>query len=245
MDDAMKPPLRIEPDPATLARAAADRVVDTLRAAIDVRGRAWIALAGGSTPRATYEELAGRRDALDWSVVEFFWSDERVVPPDHPDSNVRMAREALLDPLGIDAARIHPPRTELGADDAATAYEIELRTRAPDDGTPHFDLILLGMGDDGHTASLFPGGAELDVEENSLVVSSTAPFDPPERVTFTLPLIDAARSVLFVVSGAAKAPALRRIFDGDRDLPAARVAPRDGELLWMVDADAADVSRRG
>ena len=241
----MKPPLRIEPDPATLARAAADRVVDTLQAAIDARGRARIALAGGSTPRAMYEELAGRREALDWSVVEFFWSDERVVPSDHPDSNVRMAREALLDPLGIDAAQVHAPRTELGAEDAATAYEIELRTRAHDDGTPHFDLILLGMGDDGHTASLFPGGAELEVEENTLVVASTAPVEPRERVTFTLPLIDAARSVLFVVGGAAKAPALRRIFDGDRDLPASRVAPRDGELLWMVDADAADVSPRG
>ncbi len=241
----MKPPLRTEPDPATLARAAADRVVDTLQAAIDARGRARIALAGGSTPRAMYEELAGRREALDWSVVEFFWSDERVVPSDHPDSNVRMAREALLDPLGIDAAQVHAPRTELGAEDAATAYEIELRTRAHDDGTPHFDLILLGMGDDGHTASLFPGGAELEVEENTLVVASTAPVEPRERVTFTLPLIDAARSVLFVVGGAAKAPALRRIFDGDRDLPAARVVPRDGELLWMVDADAADVSPRG
>lgn len=241
----MKPPLRIEPDPATLAGAAADHVVEILRAAIDARGRAWIALAGGSTPRATYEVLARRGDVLDWSAVEFFWSDERVVPSDHSDSNVRMAREALLDPLGIDAAQVHAPRTELGADDAATAYEIELRTRAHDDGTPRFDLILLGMGDDGHTASLFPGGAELEVEKNTLVVASTAPVEPRERVTFTLPLIDAARSVLFVVSGAAKAPALRRIFDGDRDLPAARVAPRSGELLWLVDADAADVSPRG
>ena len=216
---------------------AADHVVATLRDAIAARGEAWLALSGGSTPRRLYEALVRRRDALDWNAVHYWWSDERVVPPDHDASNVRMARESLLEPLRVDEGRIHAPRTELGPADAATHYEIELRT-VSGETTPAFDLALLGMGDDGHTASLFPDGPELDVPDSRLVVASTAPFDPPERITFTLPLIDAARAVAFLVVGDAKAEPLGRVIADDRTLPAARVRPSSGGLVWFVDAAA-------
>lgn len=224
--------------PRALAAGAADQVVETLRAALASRGRASIALAGGSTPRATYEELARRADAGVWEAVDVFWSDERVVPPTDAASNVGMARTALLDPLGVDAARLHAPKTELGPIDAALQYEIEIRTRLGDT-TPAFDLILLGMGDDGHTASLFPDGPELDAPPSRLVVASSAPFDPPERITFTLTLIAAARRVLFLVAGEAKRPMLRRVLDGDTTLPAARVVPVEGTVDWFVDEAAA------
>lgn len=228
---------RVFDTPTSLAEGAAEHVVSVLRKAVEVSGRASLALAGGSTPRATYAELARRADDDLWESVEIFWSDERVVPATHQASNVGMARATLLEPLGIDPARVHAPKTELGPVDAAVSYEIEIRTvlGAP---TPAFDLILLGMGDDGHTASLFPGGPELDASSSRLVVASTAPFDPPERITFTLPLLAAARNVLFLVAGSKKRDVLTRVLGGDTSLPAARVAPIDGTLDWFVDAAA-------
>jgi len=234
MGDALK----VFDTPADLATAAADQIVSVLREAVESRGSASFALAGGSTPRATYEELARRGNSEWWESVEFFWSDERVVPPTDPASNVGMARAALLDPLNVDSTRIHAPRTDLGRDDAAVNYEIEIRT-VLGDATPSFDLVLLGMGDDGHTASLFPDGDELEASTSRLVVGSTAPFDPPERVTFTLPLLAAARNVTFLVAGEKKASMLRRALDGDTDLPSARVRPADGTLSWFVDRAAA------
>ena len=232
--------MRVFPTPEALAVGAADRIVEILAAAIRERGTAFVALAGGSTPRATYRELALRRAALDFGAVEFFWSDERVVSPEDPASNVRLAREGLLDPLGVDPARVHPPRTELGASDAAVNYEIALRT-AFGSPTPVFDLVLLGMGDDGHTASLFPGGPELDVPSSCLVVASHASVPPHERVSFTLPLIDAARCVVFLVAGEGKAAALARVRAGDPSLPAARVKAANVE--WLADAAAAGETR--
>jgi 6-phosphogluconolactonase len=236
MDDALN--LRRFATPQALAEAAAEHVAETLRAAVTSRGRASIALAGGSTPRATYEALARRADTAVWEGVDVFWSDERAVPPSDAASNVGMARAALLDPLGVDESRVHAPQTGLVPADAALRYEHEIRARLGGT-TPAFDLVLLGMGDDGHTASLFPGGPELAAPPSRLVVASTAPFDPPERITFTLPLINAARRVLFLVTGQAKRPTLRRVLDGDTTLPAALVAPLEGTVDWFVDEAAA------
>lgn len=242
MDDPLKrsnhPRRRVEvlADGATLARRAANLVCAMLREAVAERGVARLALAGGSTPRATYEELTSRD--LQWAAVDFVWGDERMVAPDHPASNVGMAHAALLEPLGIADARIHAPDTTLAPAQAALDYERRLRALDPACDPPQLDVVVLGIGTDGHTASLFPGGAELDAPASRLVVASTAPFDPPSRVSMTLSLLDAARNVVFLVSGKDKAAALGRVLAGDRALPAARVEPGDGQLVWLVDEAA-------
>ena len=234
------------PSPAALAEAAADRIVASARNAIRRRGRCLLALSGGSTPRLVYPLLASRPrvDLVDWSRVEFFWGDERAVPPDDPESNFGVARTLLIDHLpGVRPRAVHRmPADALDRDAAAARYEAELgRASGVPPGTsrrPRFDLIWLGMGPDGHTASLFPGAATL-AERRRWVVPATAPaaMAVPERMTFTFPLINAARSVLFVVAGADKAAALRSVRSGPRDLPAARVRARS--TLWLVDALAA------
>ena len=232
--------VRVEvlPDPAELATRACEVITQTLRQAIASRGRALFALAGGSTPKATYRALSTQPEALDWSRVHVVWGDERVVPPDHEQSNVGMARSVLLGPLHVPEENLHAPRTALGAQDAALAYEITLRELDPEAAVPRLDLVLLGLGGDGHTASLFPDGEELEAGESKLVVTSTAPSAPRERISITLPLIAAARRVVFLVSGESKRDALRRVLEGDRSLPAARVRLEDGELLWLIDEDA-------
>jgi 6-phosphogluconolactonase len=231
------------PSPAALAEEAADRIVAAARNAIRRRGRCMLALSGGSAPRLVYPLLASRPrlDAVDWSRVEFFWGDERAVPPDSPDSNFRLGRSLLLDHLpGVRPEAVHRmPADEPDLDAAATRYEAELRrTFGGRDSRPSFDLIWLGMGPDGHTASLFPGAGTL-AERQRLVIRATAPPTSPvaARMTFTLPLINAARVALFVVAGTDKAPALRSVRSGSRDLPAARVRARS--TLWLVDAAAA------
>lgn len=205
-----------------------------------------LALSGGSTPRLVYPLLASRPriDAVDWSRVEFFWGDERAVPPDHPDSNFGLARALLLDHLpGLRPAAVR--RMPADAPDpgaAAARYEAELgRAFGVPPGSSHrprFDLIWLGMGPDGHTASLFPAAGTL-AERRRWVIPATAPpaSAVAERMTFTLPLINAARAVLFVVAGADKAAAIRSIRSGSREFPAGRV--RATSTLWLVDALAA------
>ena len=237
MADKMKhPPFPMEvcADEAALAHRAAGAVVAELTRALEERGRAVMALAGGSTPRDLYTELVHRPRDLDWSQVWFVWGDERCVPPDDKASNVRMATESLLEPLEIKPSRIIAPRTRLAPAEAAHAYEITLRGLF-EDLNPCFDLILLGMGADGHTASLFPGGEELDMPASRLVTASRAPSAPHDRVTLTLPVINRAQSVLFVVKGRSKASALQRVRAGDEALPAARVRPSSGRLLWLVE----------
>jgi 6-phosphogluconolactonase len=234
------------PTPAALAEAAADRIVASARNAIRRRGRYLVALSGGSAPRLVYPLLVARprRDAIDWSKVEFFWGDERAVPPDDPESNYGLARRLLLDNLpGVRAASLHRmPADAPDREAAAARYEAELaRAFAVTPGgtrRPRFDLIWLGMGPDGHTASLFPGASVLS-ERTRWVAQATAPKASPvaARMTFTLPLINAARAVLFVVAGADKAPAVRSIRGGSRELPAARV--RATSTLWLLDAAAA------
>ena len=232
--------------PAAVAEEAADRIVAAARNAIRRRGRCLLALSGGSTPRLVYPLLASspRVDAVDWSRVDFFWGDERAVGPDHPESNYGLARSLLLDHLpGLRQAAVHRmPADAPDREIASAGYEAEIRrTVADETSSPsraRFDLIWLGMGPDGHTASLFPGAHQLD-ERRRWVVPATAPSTAPvrDRMSFTLPLINAARAVLFVVAGADKAAALSSVRSGSRELPAARVRARS--TLWLLDAAAA------
>jgi 6-phosphogluconolactonase len=229
-------------DPAAVAESTADRFISAARAAIEERGVFRVALSGGSTPKQVYPLLVepARRDEVDWSAVEFFWGDERAVPPDHPDSNFGVAYGMLISQLpNVRPDRIHRmPAEAPDLDAAALSYESELRLafRARGDPPPTFDLIWLGMGPDGHTASLFPGSAGLE-ERHRWVIANFAPSQKAWRMTLTFPVLDAAAAVLFVVTGADKADALREIRAGGSDLPAARV---DGDRVeWLVDAAAA------
>ena len=232
------------PTPEAVAAAAADRLIASARNAIRRRGRFRVALSGGSTPRGVYALLAAppRADAVDWSRVEFFWGDERACPPDDPDSNFGLARALLLDRLkGIRPRAVH--RMPADADDrdrAATRYQAEIARafELPADASrpPGLDLVWLGMGRDGHTASLFPGSSALS-ERRRWVVATQAPPPSGWRMSFTLPLINAARAVMFVAVGADKSAALSSIRSGTSDLPAAHVRARS--TLWLVDAAAA------
>jgi 6-phosphogluconolactonase len=254
--------LSIYPDAEQLAGAAAERFATAAREATAQRGRFCVALAGGSTPRATYERLSKTDYAtasplttksggvagidaetlnlkpgttlVDWAQVHVFWSDERCVPPNHADSNYRMAALALLDRVAIPAGNVHRVRGELPPQPAAEAYRAEIDETLG--AGRRFDLVLLGMGDDGHTASLFPGTPACQVRDLTAVAVYVKRLNS-WRVTLTLPVINAARHVLFLVSGASKAPAMARLRAGER-LPAGLVQPVDGELAWLVDEAA-------
>ena len=228
-------------DPEEVARAAASVFAQEVSRALAARGRFSVALAGGSTPRLLYGLLSGA--LLPWDRTEVFWGDERHVPPDHPQSNYRMAGEALLSKVPIPAANIHRIPGEL-ADPEAAAREYEETLRqvfALDPGRlPRFDLILLGMGADGHTASLFPGSPAL-AELKRLVTTAWIPALGSSRITLTLPVLNQARAVVFLVCGEEKADALREVLEGERKptLPAEAVQPVEGRLLWLVDEAAA------
>lgn len=239
--------VRVLPDTTALSRAAADEFLRAARAANEKRARFTVALSGGSTPKAVFgllaaDEAAGR-DKLFWDKVQIFFGDERHVPPDHPDSNYRMASEALLSKVPIPPANVHRIRAELDAAHAAAEYEHELRSvfgsRAGE--IPRFDLIMLGMGPDGHTASLFPDSAALQ-EQTELVCANWVEKFNSHRLTFTYPLLNAAAEVMFVAGGADKADMLRHVLRGDpsgQTYPAQDVRPVSGQLLWLVDEAAA------
>jgi len=239
--------VRIFTDAPALSRAAADEFTRAAGDAVSKRGPFTVALAGGSTPKSIYSLLAadeaGSTNGLPWPQIHVFFGDERCVPPDHPDSNFRMASEALLRKVPIPSANIHRIRAELEAPAAAAEYEAELKSffalRAGE--FPRFDLIMLGLGTDGHTASLFPHTAALQVTSR-LVCANQVPQLNVRRVTLTFPVLNAAAAVLFVVSGREKAEMLRHILQGDdsgRQYPAQAVRPAPGHLLWMVDEAAA------
>jgi 6-phosphogluconolactonase len=225
----------------TLYRQLADSLVQVLGQTPTERERAMLALSGGQTPQPLYRLLAGEpyRNAIDWQRVCFFWADERYVPPTDPTSNFRMAYELWLREWQLPQHCLHPMPTYLpDPDEAARRYEAHLRqffaTRAR---FPQFDLILLGMGEDGHTASLFPEDAALG-ETTRWVAPARAPVPPYQRLTLTLPVLNAARRVWFLITGERKREALRRVFKTDRHeppLPAARVKPKHGELIWWVE----------
>ena len=197
-------------------------------------------LAGGSTPEPVYRRLAANHaNALDWSAVHVFWGDERCVPPDHPDSNYRMAHEAFLNALPIQETRIHRMRCERGVEDAVDAYATVLRTFF-EDADALFDVTLLGLGDDGHTASLFPDSPLIDTPSGWVAYAEAPPASPvKDRLTLTLPALSASRLVLFLVSGEGKREALHAILEPTQNglLPAARVRPV-GSLEWLVDEAA-------
>lgn len=226
-----------------VAFAAASRVVELARDSVAARGRFTIALAGGNTPRRIYEMLVEERlrRSVDWPNVHIFFGDERMVPPDHAESNYRMANEALLARVPLPPENVH--RIE-GLGDAAanaSAYESEVRGLFGDSDWPRFDHILLGMGDDGHTASLFPGTVALG-ECRLWVAPNWVERLGAWRVTLTVPALNAARYVSFIVTGAGKAARLREVLKGERDpsrLPSQLVRPTDGTLEWLVDREAA------
>lgn len=242
------PRVTVWADGESFAAGAAERVARALIDAAGEDGVARLALAGGSTPRPVYRRLAGAPwlREVPWRRVEVFWSDERCVPPDHPESNYRMAREELLDRVPVAAERVHRVRGELEPAAAAAAYgqDVESTVGRP----PVFDLVLLGMGADGHTASLFPAQlaeAAGDPHPGEVVAATMAPAEPRRRVTFTLSCLNAARRVWFLVRGAEKAAMVSRVLRALRSggpaqgPPAARVRPTDGELVWMLDGAAA------
>ena len=233
--------VQILPDGARLAEAAADRFVTLVAAALEQRPSADVALAGGSTPRAMNVLLTAppRRTTIDWTRVRFFFGDERTVPPDDPESNYRMNRESLFDPLRIAATQIFRMRGEGEPQAAAAEYA---RTLAGALGPrPRFDVLFLGMGPDGHTASLFPGTLA-SVDDTKLVVANRVEKFATWRLTLTPHVINDARNVVITCGGAEKAAALHGVFDGPRDLdtyPIQLVAPVDGELVWLIDEPAA------
>jgi 6-phosphogluconolactonase len=247
------PRLEISSDHATLIQAAAEKVVRLCAEAIEENGMFTVALSGGSTPRPLYTLLATGKFArsINWSRVHLFWGDERCVPPDDPRSNYRVVRKALLDALPMPPANIHRIRGEDDPDVAAAAYERELRTffgTNGADGPPRigFDLVLLGMGEDGHTASLFPKLPAV-TETVRWVMALFVEVASMWRVTLTPVVINAARNVIFIVSGSEKAERLRDVMEGPFQpelLPAQMIKPAHGRLLWLVDNAAAGRLKR-
>lgn len=233
----MQPVLEIFPHPTALVNYAANLFAQMAEAAPE---RFSVALSGGSTPRALYERLAAveMAERIPWRKVHLFWGDERCVPPDHPESNYGLAAAALLSRVPLPTENIHRIWGELPPAQAASLYEAELRAFFGE--TPAFDLVFLGMGEDGHTASLFPDSPALKESTRWAVhVAHTAPPPPlVSRVTLTFSVLNAARRVVFLVSGAAKAARFAQVWRGD-DFPAAQIHPKNGELLWLVDCDAA------
>ena len=244
--------IRVLADAEQICRTAAEEFVRCARDAVAARGRFAIALSGGHTPRRLYELLTEPpyRGQVDWGKVEFFWGDERTVPPDSKDSNYRMANEAMLQKLAIPATHIHRIQAERADRDAAARdYQAEIARvfgTAPQGEPPVFDLVLLGMGPDGHTASLFPHTAALQ-EKTRWVVPNHVPQLNTDRITLTTPILNRAAQVMFLVAGEDKASRLAEVLEGPTDftkLPSQSIRPAQGKLLWLVDRAAAAQLRR-
>jgi 6-phosphogluconolactonase len=237
----------VEPDPAALAWSAAQHLVELIEEAVAARGRARIAVSGGTTPKATFKLLADPAhpfvNHVPWEHLELFFVDERTVPPDHPDSNYRMTRETLLDHVAIKPENVHRMQGELEPEVAAAQYEFDLRRTFRLEGAeaPRFDVVTLGMGDDGHTASLFPHTHAIH-EMGRLVVANQVPQKDTWRVTLTWPVINHAREVFFLIEGEAKAARLKEVFLGPKDvesLPSQLIWPASGILTLILDKAAA------
>jgi 6-phosphogluconolactonase len=236
--------------PQELFAAAAEEVIRAATDAVAQRGRFTIALSGGSTPKSLFNLLAtNARTVLPWDRMFFFWGDERHVPPTDPDSNYRMAEETMLSKIPVAAGNVFRIAAENpDAAAAAASYERTLQkffalepNHEKPGGFPRFDLILLGMGPDGHTASLFPGSAGLQ-EKSRLVIANWVDKFKTHRLTFTLPVLNAAACVAFLVSGTDKAPALHAVLESDAPgelYPSKLVRPTDGKLIWLIDRAAA------
>jgi 6-phosphogluconolactonase len=241
------PDIQIADNIQQWAQEAAAYLLSESEQAIRTQGRCLIALSGGSTPKTLYHVLASPewKGRFDWSRIYFLFGDERCTPPDHPDSNFRMAQTTLFQPLNIRSDHVYRMK---GEDDdpaaAAQVYEETIRhlTQCPGPDIPRLHVILLGLGEDGHTASLFPGTTALQ-ERSRLVTVGHAPTGIRSRLTMTLGVLNHAAVVLFLVTGPGKADMVRRVLgprsEADRSLPAARVSPDSGRLVWMMDQPAA------
>ena len=206
-------------------------------------GRFSVAVPGGNTPKQVYALLASEafKERVEWGRVHVFFGDERCVPPEHPESNYRMVLETLLSNVPIPQKNVYRIKGELGPEEAAAAYESELRKYFVAASVPRFDLVLLGMGEDGHTASLFPDSAALN-EKNAWVAANWVAQLNSFRITLTLSALNAAANILFLVKGLQKAKRLAEVLNGPFDLlqlPAQAIRPTNGSLVWMVDAEAA------
>ena len=233
-------------DAGELNQRTAEQFVRLATESVAATGRFTVALSGGSTPEALYSLLAGQtfQPLVPWSRVYFFWGDERCVPPDHPESNYRMARETMLDKVPVPTANVYPVPTEEGNPQRVAAeYERILSAffDLNEGQQPRFDLILLGMGEDGHTASLFPGTAAL--QEMGTVTANDIQKLGTHRITLTIPAINQAAHIVFVVSGPSKASVLKEVLEGQyqpTSLPSQSIQPVEGELLFLVDRAAAN-----
>ena len=236
--------IRVVPDANALARAAADLFVEVTTEAVMDREHAYVALSGGTTPRQMGQLLREpeHRERVPWDCLDLFWGDERWVPESSPESNAGVARRTFLDAVPVPASAIHPfPTDSEDPAKAAKTYERTLRQVVGGDGIPRFDLVLLGMGDDGHTASLFPGTAALHEHEALALANHVSKFDS-WRLTLTVPVINAARTVAFLIGGSGKAATLAAVLEGGRQpyqLPSQLIEPVEGRLLWLIDRDAA------
>ncbi len=244
--------MQVVPDAAALARAAANVFVDAASQAVRERGRFTVALSGGSTPKALYSLLVADSDLssrVPWQQTYFFFGDERCVPPDDADSNFRTANEAMLAKMSIPSTRVFRMRGEYeNASKAAAEYEAELRKffQLTPGRLPRFDLIMLGMGPDGHTASLFPGTKALK-EKRKLVTSNWVGKFYTHRITMTAPVLNQAALVMFMVHGHDKAQPLKAVLEGPYEpeqLPSQLIRPQSGALLWLVDESAAGLLDR-
>jgi 6-phosphogluconolactonase len=236
--------IEIFPDSESLANAAAARFQESAAAAIAQRGVFTVALSGGSTPRQTYSLLASEpyRSQIEWDKIQFFWGDERCVPPDHPDSNYKMAWDTMLSHVPVPPAHVHRMQGENpDVAGAAAAYEREIRDVFGNVERPKFDMVLLGLGPDGHTLSLFPGSAA-PAERQKLVVANWVEKFKTWRITMTAPVVNHAASVLFQIEGEDKASPLHEVLDGAYDpdrYPAQLIRAAEGECYWFVDRQAA------
>jgi 6-phosphogluconolactonase len=240
----VEPDVRVFKDPEALGEAAATIVAESANQAVSERGVFLLCLSGGKTPQLLYERLARApmRDLIDWSHVQVFWGDERCVPAEDLRSNYRLAHELLLSHVPIPAENIHRVRTELDPELAADDYSLVLQMKAKAPlKWPRFDLVLLGLGEDGHTASLFPS-LPIDPEAAVMTVDPKDPQRPNLRVTLTPAVFNSGRRVVFLVQGAGKSKVAASVLYGERQpdvLPAQLIQPGDGELIWMLDAGAA------
>ena len=236
--------IAIYDDKHTISQHAADYIMRIAQESIDLHGRFTFALTGGTTPGEVYSLLGSEpiRSRIDWQLVHIFWGDERCVPHNNPESNFYLAQEVLLNNVAIPKSQIHPvPAGQIDRDAASQTYAVEMQHVFGTNGIPSFDLIHLGMGPEGHTASLFPHQASLH-EKHRLVIPVSVPKPPPDRLTFTPPLLNAAKNVLFLVAGSEKADALHAVLEGEYqpdEYPAQIVRPTNGEVVWMLDKAAA------
>ncbi|MBM4055439.1 MAG: 6-phosphogluconolactonase [Planctomycetes bacterium] len=231
---------------ADLAKKTAELIVRISKKAITERGRFIVAFSGGSLPKLLFPALASEPfySEIQWKAWHVFWADERCVPPTNSESNYFLAGKHLFDYVDIPSSQIYMPNTSLEPVGMAALYQSRLQNvfRIKDDELPCFDLLLLGMGEDGHTASLFPGHPLLKEKKCWIAPIFDSPKPPPERITLTLPVINNARCIIFLVTGKSKAAALQKIFRGESassPLPAQMVKPMHGELHWFLDEDAA------